>query len=231
MTNYKHLMQALNYTFNDQALLELALSHRSVGSANNERLEFLGDSILNFVIAAALFKRFSNASEGQLTRMRAHFICADMLTEIAREFDIGKYIILGAGEQRSGGHQRASILADATEAIIGAIYLDAGQDLSIVQNVVVTWYDDKFEHFNDQKLQNSKDPKTVLQELLQSKKLSLPEYEIVKIEGERHDQVFYVECKVILLSEVVVGIGNSRRKAEQMAAQQVLEKINNARKK
>lgn len=231
MLDYKPLSQALGYIFKDPNLLELALSHRSVGALNNERLEFLGDAVLNVVIAAELFQRFPKASEGQLTRMRAHFICADMLTEIARHFELGKYIILGAGEQRSGGHQRASILADALEAIIGAIYLDAATDLGIAQNVILNWYNGKFEQFNDKKLQNHKDPKTVLQELLQAKKLNLPEYEVVKVEGESHDQIFYVECKIVLLPELVVGVGNSRRKAEQMAAEQVLEKLNNARTK
>ncbi len=231
MSNHKKLMQDLGYSFKDPALLELALSHRSLGNNNNERLEFLGDSILNFVIAAELFTRFEKASEGQLTRMRAHFICADMLTEIARTLELGNYIILGAGEQRSGGHQRASILADGIEAIIGAIYLDSDADYNVVQKVVLNWFVGKIEVFNDKKLQNYKDPKTVIQELLQSKKLPLPIYDVIKIEGERHDQTFYVECKVVLLSEPVAGVGNSRRKAEQMAAELVLEKIKNATRK
>lgn len=226
MINYNPLQQALGYTFSDLKLLELALAHRSVGAINNERLEFLGDAILNFIIGAELFKRFPKASEGQLTRMRAHFICAQMLTDIARHLEVGKYIILGAGEMRSGGHQRASILADALEAIIGAIYLDAANDIKLVENVVLNWYSGKFEQFNDKKLQNHKDPKTVLQELLQAKKLKLPEYEVKQIEGEQHDQTFYVECKIELLPEVVIGVGNNRRKAEQMAAQQILEKLN-----
>lgn len=229
MTSYKQLMHEIGYTFNDSAWLELALTHRSVGSSNNERLEFLGDSVLNFTITSELYVRFSNASEGQLTRMRAHFICATMLTEFARGFNIGKYIILGSGEKRSGGHQRASILADAVEAIIGAIFLDSKQNLNIAQKVVLGWYDDKFEIFNDKKLQNYKDPKTVLQELLQAKKLQLPEYEIIKIEGDRHDQTFYVQCKIILLTEPIIGVGNSRRRAEQMAAEKILEVLNVSR--
>lgn len=226
MISYQQLVKDLGYTFNDGSWLELALTHRSIGSKNNERLEFLGDAILNFIVAQELYTRFNVASEGQLTRMRAHFICEDMLTKIAKACHIGKYIILGAGEQRSGGHQRASILADALEAIIGAIYLDADSDLRVVQKVVLGWYGDKFDAFNDKKLQNYKDPKTVLQELLQSKKLQLPEYHIIKVEGERHDQTFYVECKVVLLPGAVQGVGSSRRKAEQMAAEQVLELLN-----
>ncbi len=226
MINYQSLSKDLGYTFKDSAWLELALTHRSMGATNNERLEFLGDSILNFVVAQELYTRFGTASEGQLTRMRAHFICEDMLSVLAKACNLGKYIILGAGEQRSGGHQRASILADALEAIIGAIYLDSGSDLRIVQSVVLKWYGDKFEAFNDKKLQNSKDPKTVLQELLQAKKLHLPEYNIIKVDGDRHDQTFYIECKVVLLPGPVQGIGSSRRKAEQMAAEQVLELLN-----
>lgn len=224
--NHKQLMQDIGYTFKDNSWLDLALTHRSIGALNNERLEFLGDSILNFIIAAELYARFTNATEGQLTRMRAHFICEDMLTKIARECHIGKHIILGAGEQRSGGHQRASILADALEAIIGAIFLDTNGDLNLVQAVVLNWFAGQFEVFNDKKLQNYKDPKTVLQELLQAKKLTLPEYEIIKVEGERHDQTFVVECKVALLEKPVAGVGSSRRKAEQMAAEQVLELLN-----
>lgn len=226
MTNLQQLMKDLGYEFKDQNLLSLALTHRSVSTTNNERLEFLGDSILNFTIAAELYARFARASEGQLTRMRAHFICEDMLVVIAKSCHLGNYIILGPGEQRSGGHQRASILADALEAIIGAIYLDADANLTLVQQVVLKWYAGKFEVFNDKKLQNTKDPKTVLQELLQAKKLPLPEYEVIKVEGERHDQTFHVSCKIVLLPKVTIGIGNSRRKAEQMAAEQILEKLN-----
>lgn len=226
MSNYEHLMQDFGYTFIDNKWLELALTHRSNSAKNNERLEFLGDAILNFVVADALYKHFPDASEGQLTRMRAHFICEDMLAQIAKECQLGKYIILGSGEQRSGGHQRASILADAVEAIIGAIYLDSKEDLNIIKEVILQWYEYKFEDFNEKKSQNYKDPKTVLQELLQSKKLLLPEYHITKIEGERHAQTFYIECKVVLLNETVQGVGSSRRKAEQMAAEHVLELLN-----
>ncbi len=226
MITYKQLIQDLGYNFIDGSWLELALTHRSIGSSNNERLVFLGDSILNFIVAEELYLRFQQATEGQLTRMRAHFICEEMLTKLAKAAHIGKYIILGAGEQRSGGHQRASILADCLEAIIGAVYLDSDKDINVVRKVVLGWYGDKFEVFNDKKLQNYKDPKTVLQELMQSKKMQLPEYEIIKVEGERHDQTFYVSCKVVLLGEAVQGVGSSRRKAEQMAALQVLELLN-----
>ncbi len=226
MTNYRALTQALGYQFNDPALLEQALMHRSLGAKNNERMEFLGDSVLNFLVAAQLYQRYPNASEGQLTRMRAHFICEPMLAEIAKQLKLGDYLILGAGEQRSGGHQRASILADALEAILGAIYLDSQANLDMLQQVLDKLYQDKFNAFDDQKFQNVKDAKTVLQELLQSKKLALPEYEVIKTEGEQHEQVFYVHCKISLLPEPVLGVGNSRRKAEQVAAEQILELLN-----
>ncbi len=235
MTDTKSLMLALGYTFNNLALLELALTHRSLRASNNERLEFLGDSILNTVVAFELYRRFPKASEGQLTRMRAHLICAERLTEIAKTCHLGDHIILGTGELRSGGHQRASILADAVEAIIGAIYLDSNSqvtaDLSIVQQVILGWYEEKFVQFNDKTAQNSKDPKTVLQEFLQAQKLSLPEYAITRVEGEKHEQVFYVQCKTVLSKDSVIGIGNNRRKAEQMAAQLMLEKLKHVSKK
>lgn len=228
--NYKQLIQRIGFEFQNEKYLELALSHKSVGAHNNERLEFLGDAILNFIIAGELFNRFPNATEGQLTRMRSYFICEDMLVEIAKAWELGKYIILGTGEQRSGGHQRASILADTVEGILGAIYLDCSANMQIIQQVVLSWYADKFASFDDNKLLQYKDAKTVLQEILQAKKQPLPEYAIIKIDGERHDQTFYVECKTVLLPQSVSGIGNSRRKAEQMAAEKVLEILNVKRK-
>lgn len=223
----QRLIRSLGYTFADQSLLKLALSHRSVGARNNERLEFMGDSIINFIITDELFQRYPDASEGQLTRMRAQLVCAEMLTKIAKELSLGEYVVLGSGERRSGGHQRSSILADALEAIIGAIYLDAARDISVMKITILEWYKNHFHIFDDKSTQGNKDPKTVLQELLQSKKLDLPCYEVVRIEGEQHEQIFYVECSVSLLDKPTVGTGNSRRKAEQMAAEQILEKIKN----
>lgn len=219
------LMQSLGYTYTDLAFLELALTHRSVGAHNNERLEFLGDSVINFIIADELYAKFPKASEGQLTRMRAQLVCAEMLTEIAKKLELGKCIILGSGERRSGGHQRSSILADTLEAIVGSIYLDCGMQLPLVKTTILEWYKDHMHMFDDQTAIGNKDPKTVLQELMQSKKLELPCYTVVRIEGEQHDQTFYVECTVALLPEATTGVGNSRRKAEQMAAEQVLEKL------
>lgn len=219
--NIQPLNKKLGYNFADPELLKLALSHRSVGAHNNERLEFLGDSIINLIIAAELFKRFDKASEGQLTRMRAQLVCADMLKVIAKDLSLQDFIVLGSGEQRSGGSQRASILADAVEAIVGAIYLDSKCDFSLVQTVVLTWYTNKFNIFTD-----TKDAKTILQELLQAQKLPLPEYQVTRIEGEQHAQIFYVSCKIALLPNPENGIGDSRRKAEQMAAEKILGKLN-----
>lgn len=226
----KQLIKALGYNFKNNALLEQALTHRSVGARNNERLEFLGDSIVNFIITTELFARFEGASEGQLTRMRAQLVCADMLTVIAKELNLGQYIILGSGERRSGGHQRASILSDALESIIGAIFLDSGLDFKVVQTTVLVWFADKFNIFAGDSQHGNKDAKTVLQELLQAQKLSLPEYEVIRVEGEQHEQKFYVQCKIALLADPEFGEGDSRRKAEQMAAEKILGKINDRAK-
>jgi len=224
------LVKTLGYTFTDNSLLELALTHRSFGANNNERLEFLGDSILNCIIAAELVARYPKSTEGQLTRMRAQLVCENMLTVVAKELGVGKFVILGAGEQRSGGHQRASILADSVEAIIGAIYQDSNFSFDTVKHTVLKWYQDKFAIFNDIKVQGHKDPKTVLQELLQAKQLELPDYQVIKIEGEQHEQTFYVRCTVALLAEPVEGVGNSRRRAEQMAAEKILALLNYVQK-
>lgn len=215
-------MKKVGYKFKDRDLLKLALSHRSVGARNNERLEFLGDSLVNFIIASDLYHRFPDATEGQLTRMRAQLVCADMLVVIAKELGIGHDIVLGPGEMRSGGHQRRSILADSLEAIIGAVFLDSGQDLPILRDVVLNWYVGKFDDIR----KDHKDPKTVLQEYLQGNKMPLPVYDVTHIEGEQHEQTFHVSCSVEPLTESVEGTGSSRRKAEQVAAKQTLEKLN-----
>lgn len=224
------LIRELGYNFKDPALLELALTHRSAGAKNNERLEFLGDSLVNFIITTQLFALFPKASEGQLTRMRAQLVCADMLTSIAKQFKLGDFIILGSGEKRSGGHQRASILADALEAIIGSIYLDSNCDMVVVQTTVLVWFKQQLQDFVDHHEEGHKDSKTVLQELLQSQHLGLPEYQVIKTEGEQHAQTFYVRCKIDLLPDAEEGVGNSRRKAEQMAAEKILVKLKHARK-
>lgn len=208
----------IGYTFRDPQLLTLALTHRSYGGQNNERLEFLGDSIVNFVIGEALFQRFPEAREGQLSRLRAGLVKGQTLAELAREFSLGEFLRLGSGEMKSGGYRRDSILADALEAVIGAIYLDAGMD--IVKTRVLSWYAARLEAIDLQDTQ--KDPKTRLQEFLQSRQSGLPRYEVTSVEGEAHAQTFTVECHVAMLAEHTLGAGTSRRYAEQEAAEKAL---------
>lgn len=219
----KLLSKKLGHTFNDDSLLEAALTHRSVRGLNNERLEFLGDSILNFVIAEALYQAAPKAREGELSRLRASLIRGETLAQIAQEFQLGNYLRLGPGELKSGGFRRHSILADAMEAVIAAIYLDAGLTKCI--ELIRIWYKDRLQQGLAITLAEHKDPKSRLQELLQSKKLELPSYEVVAITGEDHAQIFHVRCRVTGLSLVTEGIGNSRRAAEQTAAQHFWESL------
>lgn len=212
----------IGHEFRDPALLELALTHRSVGGANNERLEFLGDSIVNFVIGEALFKRFPAAREGQLSRLRAGLVKGQTLAVVAREFDLGECLRLGSGEMKSGGHRRDSILADALEGVIGAIYLDAGMD--VARSRVLAWFGTRLEAIDLHNTQ--KDPKTRLQEFLQSRQQALPRYEVISVEGEAHAQTFSVECHVAMLTtSPTLGEGASRRIAEQQAAELALAQI------
>lgn len=215
------LSRRIGHTFSDPSLLELAMTHRSYGGQNNERLEFLGDSIVNFVIAEALFQRFSQAREGQLSRLRARLVKGPTLAELAREMGFGDYLRLGSGEMKSGGHRRESILADAVESVIGAIYLDAGMEVARAR--VLAWYAERLEAISLQDTQ--KDPKTRLQELLQSRQLPLPRYEVVAVAGEAHAQTFTVECHIEMLDGHATGVGASRRHAEQKAAEQALARL------
>ncbi|MBW6392156.1 MULTISPECIES: ribonuclease III [Halomonadaceae] len=215
----------IGYSFRDDSLLELAVTHRSFGGQNNERLEFLGDSIVNFVIAEALYERFPQAREGQLSRLRARLVRGQTLAELAREMAFGECLRLGSGEMKSGGHRRDSILADAVEAVLGAIYLDAGMDVARAR--VLAWYAERLEAIDLQDTQ--KDPKTRLQEFLQSRQSPLPRYEVVSVEGEAHDQTFTVECHVELLDSHTLGTGSSRRHAEQQAAELALLQLEQRR--
>jgi len=208
------LERQLGYTFKDQELMVLALTHRSFAGRNNERLEFLGDAILNFVAGEALFDRFPLAREGQLSRLRARLVKGETLAVLARGFDLGEYLRLGSGELKSGGFRRESILADALEALIGAIYLDAGMDMA--RERVLAWLAGEFEGLT--LVNTNKDPKTRLQEFLQSRGCELPRYEVVDIQGEPHCRTFFVECEITLLNEKSRGQGVSRRIAEQVAA-------------
>ncbi|MFG6178177.1 ribonuclease III [Halomonas sp. THAF12] len=211
----------IGHDFAQSDLLELALTHRSYGGRNNERLEFLGDSIVNFVIAEDLYQRFPQAREGQLSRLRARLVKGQTLAELAREMEFGDYLRLGSGEMKSGGHRRDSILADAVEAVIGAIYLDAGMDTARAR--VLAWYAERLEAIDLQDTQ--KDPKTRLQEFLQSRQAALPRYEVISVEGEAHAQTFTVECHVEMLEEHTRGTGSSRRHAEQQAAERALARF------
>lgn len=217
----QRLLTRLGYEFKDTKLCHLALTHRSFGNPNNERLEFLGDSILNFVIGEDLFRRFPEAKEGQLSRLRALLVKGETLAELAREFNIGENLILGEGELKSGGCRRDSILADAVEALIGAIHLDSGDEVS--KERVLAWYHERLEAIvlND----NPKDAKTQLQELLQSRKKALPDYRVVEVSGEAHAQVFTIECHCALLKKPTSSTASSRRVAEKKAAAKALDLI------
>lgn len=213
-------MRALGYPFQQTEWLLLSLTHRSVsGSRNNERLEFLGDSILNFVVADYLYQQFPQEKEGRLSRLRASLVKQDTLAELARDLKLGDYLLLGPGELKSGGYRRDSILADAVEAILGAIYRDCG-DMRICEQRVLAWFGDRLEKVGQES--SIKDSKSRLQEWLQSRRQPLPTYTVVSIEGEAHNQHFCVECSVPGLTEVTRGEGPSRRYAEQEAAQAAL---------
>lgn len=219
--DYSGLYQALNYKFEDENNLITALTHRSVGMPNNERLEFLGDALLSCVIAEVLFERFPSAREGQLTRFRANLVKRDTLVTIAQQLNLSQYLRLGSGEVKSGGEHRASILADAVEAILGAIYLDGG--IHKCQAVLLQLWE---EQINSLSAQQIKDPKTCLQEYLQAQQQPLPDYRILEVKGSPHNQLFEIECIVPCLKEPSYGSGKSRRRAEQSAAAQALSMLN-----
>ncbi|MFQ5470937.1 MAG: ribonuclease III [Gammaproteobacteria bacterium] len=213
------LCEKINYSFSSVHLLNSALTHRSAGKNNNERLEFLGDSILNFIIADALFLRFPDATEGQLSRIRAHLVKGETLAKIAIEIKVGNHLILGQGEKKSGGYRRDSILAGAMEAIIGAAYIDGGFEKT--QQMVLDVYKDYLSAVSPGEV--TKDPKTRLQEYLQSKQLALPVYDVKSVAGSDHAQHFTVACYLEKLENPFHGEGGSRRKAEQDAASKALE--------
>ncbi|MDI9817579.1 MULTISPECIES: ribonuclease III [unclassified Legionella] len=219
----QRLGRRLDYQFKKMAYLKQALTHCSAGSVNNERYEFLGDSILSFIIAAVLFERFPEQTEGQLSRLRAFLVKGETLAEIATEINLGDHLYLGQGELKSGGFRRASILADALEAVIAAVFLDGGVEES--KKLVLRLYSSRLG--SDLLKDSLKDPKTQLQEYLQAERKPLPEYSLVKVEGEEHEQVFYVMCKVSGIKKTTTGYGASRRKAEQDAASQLLQQLTN----
>lgn len=220
MTGHR-LELALGHRFSDRLLLLTALTHRSHSSPHNERLEFLGDSILNGAIARQLFDRFPQLPEGDLSRLRANLVRQDSLHQLALQLSLGDFLRLGEGELKSGGCQRPSILADALEALFGAVWLDAGFDAA--NAVIVRLYDRMLTAIVPGR--PIKDPKTRLQEYLQGKRLALPKYSLAATEGEAHAQQFRIACEIDALRIRTEGVGASRRAAEQMAAERALERL------
>jgi ribonuclease-3 len=218
---FQPLYRSLGYRFRRDDLLDAALTHRSAGSPNNERLEFLGDALLNWVIAEALCQRHPQASEGDLTRLRASLVREPTLAEIAQALELGEYLKLGAGETRSGGFRRQSTLADTFEAVLAAIYQDGG--IEAAQGVILALYRARLEQLPD--AESLKDAKTRLQEYLQGQGLPLPDYEVIEITGQAHQQEFHVRCRVSDGSQQAEGRGGSRRQAEQAAASLLLERL------
>ena len=216
------LAKSVGYQFKDPRLLDIAVTHRSAGSGNNERLEFLGDAVLGQVVAEWLYRSFPESDEGQLSRLRASLVKREALAGIARELALGDFLRLGSGELKSGGFRRDSILADALEAVFGAVLVDGG--FEACHDCIHRLYAQRF--VNISVVDELKDPKTRLQEYLQSRQLALPEYEMVRVTGKAHNQLFDVECRVIALDLVCMGQGSSRRKAEQAAAVRMLEQFN-----
>lgn len=215
------LKDNLDYEFADERLLEEALTHRSADGTSNERLEFLGDAVLDFVISHAVYRRRPDAPEGDLSRLRASLVKDTSLSRLAAEIGLGEHLKLGSGEKKSGGHRRASILADALEAVFGAVYLDRGFEAA--EAVILRAYREQLEELPDSEA--LKDPKTRLQEMLQAAGGDPPEYQVRNVTGAQHRQTFEVACRVVSRSLEADGSGTSRRKAEQAAAQAMLELI------
>lgn len=220
----RRLQDLIGYRFHDADLLRHALTHRSASATHNERLEFLGDSVLGYLISETLYHRFPQADEGHLTRMRAQLVKRETLAAVARHLVLGDYLVLGTGELRSGGQSRDSTLADALEALIAAVYLDGG--LVAVRQLIEQLLDT---HLNAvTAASDRKDAKTRLQEYLQARQKILPDYQIVEVRGEQHDQTFVVVCALPELGYSTRGVGGSRRKAEQVAAASMLQTLGGA---
>ena len=217
----KNSLPGIDYQFSDPGLLQEPLTHRSVGPKNYERLEFLGDSVLSMVVSQKLFEKFPRANEGDLSRMRARIVRGRTLADVAVGLDLGKQVILGQGEKQSGGFRRASILADTLEAILGAILLDGG--FTACQSVIGQLWFPLIDQLPS--AESLKDPKTLLQEWLQARGKALPVYQLVHEEGADHAKNFHVECKIPDDELAITATGSSRRKAEQAAAQLMLEKL------
>jgi ribonuclease-3 len=210
---------SIGHVFGDRDLLARALTHRSSGAAHNERLEFLGDSVLNCAIALELYRKFPELSEGELSRLRASLVSQPSLAAIAREHDIGAHLRLGEGELKSGGAQRPSIIADALEAVVGAVFVDGGFEAA--RSAVQTLFANALEKIDPHTA--GRDAKTLLQEYLQGRKLPLPRYSVLAVSGGAHEQRFHVECEIAQLRIRTEGEGTSRRSAEQQAARAAYE--------
>ncbi|AUB78584.1 ribonuclease III [Spiribacter sp. 1M153] len=221
MTHRADLVGHLGRAFEDPALLDQAVTHRSAEGPNNERLEFLGDSILNFVIAAEVFERRPELHEGELSRLRAALVNKNALAAIARGIDLGAHIVLGSGELKTGGSRRDSILADGLEAVIGAVYLDGGYEAG--RQVILQLFEAHLSRLPD--MEALKDPKTRLQEYLQARHLELPTYQVDAVSGRAHQQTFRVGCHCESLQLTGEGTAGNRRQAEQAAADDLLAKI------
>lgn len=221
MTTVQQGIDGLDYRFQDERLLQTALTHRSAGSVNNERLEFLGDALLNTIIAIELFERHPDAPEGDLSRLRAALVRGNTLAKIARELGLGALVRMGEGERKSGAHRRDSVLADTLEALFGAVYLDS--DFATVSDLVRRLFAERMENLPG--AEQLKDPKTRLQEYLQRDGRPLPEYELVEASGADHERRFTVRCRVAALDIESVATDTSRRRAEQRAARECMDRI------
>ena len=212
--HYKHLTKQIGYSFTSEAYLKQALTHRSAGTPHNERLEYLGDSVLNFVISNDLFKRYPDLTEGELSRLRAHLVKGETLASIASELALGEALYMGAGEVKNKGFERKSTLADALEAIFGAVFLDGGFDAC--EQVILSVFDTRLKQHTAET--NTKDPKTELQEYMQAQKMQLPTYTLTHTEGDDHSKLFYITCAASSLNLSEKGVSKTRRGAEQIAA-------------
>ena len=219
MSDVPGFERTIGYVFNSRDLLKQALTHRSHGASHNERLEFLGDSILNCIIAQALYERFLDVREGDLSRLRANLVRQETLAEIAQGLGLGEQLRLGEGELKSGGFRRPSILADGLEALFGAVFIDGGFDRA--RETVLRFFEPYLSNLDPR--HSGKDAKTSLQEFLQGRRLALPQYQLLNTRGEAHAQEFEVECQIPELGITATGRGPSRRAAEQEAARRAFE--------
>jgi ribonuclease III len=219
----ERLQRVLGYRFQDGRLLQRALTHRSIGHDNNERLEYLGDALLNFVIGEAVFLSQAKASEGELSRLRATLVREETLAQVARRIDLGDEVLLGSGELKSGGFRRDSILADALEAVLGAVHLDGGFDAA--RSLCLRLFEPELQHLPDP--DTLKDAKTRLQERLQAASRPLPEYSVLSEEGPPHQRAFRVRCRLPDSAAETTGEGASRKIAEQRSAERMLQELNN----